>query len=309
MKTRRSQKSMSVLSRRTFAPTPFLSPKEREGNSTAAFTMIEIALCLAIIGFALVAIIGVLPIGMSVQKDNREGTVINFDANYLMDAIRSGARGDDSLTNYIVSITNITTAFTVTPGNPPVTNPVPGYPIINWYRSTTNLPTDPFYSLNGTPYNTPILTNGANIIGLLTMPKYAPYPDANTPTGFYSNYVSADFRAITGSPMDQGTSQSSRDFAFVYRVFPEVNPVTVADPSLVATAPAVSLATSLQANLNDLRLSFRWPVLPNSQLGPSFKIFRTIISGASSQVTTGPVPLTFITPLTYAPAASTNLLP
>jgi len=31
------------------------------GNTCAAFTMIEIALSLAIIGFALVAIIGVLP--------------------------------------------------------------------------------------------------------------------------------------------------------------------------------------------------------------------------------------------------------
>ena len=32
-----------------------------------AFTMIEIALCLAIIGFAMVAIIGVLPTGMQGQ--------------------------------------------------------------------------------------------------------------------------------------------------------------------------------------------------------------------------------------------------
>ena len=41
---------------------------------TAAFTMVEIAICLAIIGFALVAIIGVLPIGMNTQRDNREET-------------------------------------------------------------------------------------------------------------------------------------------------------------------------------------------------------------------------------------------
>ena len=38
--------------------------------------MIEIALCLAIIGFALVAIIGILPAGMQVQKDNREDTIV-----------------------------------------------------------------------------------------------------------------------------------------------------------------------------------------------------------------------------------------
>src|SRR5687767_7500284 len=45
----------------------------------AAFTMVEIALCLGIIGFALVAIIGVLPLGLNTQKDNRADTIINKD--------------------------------------------------------------------------------------------------------------------------------------------------------------------------------------------------------------------------------------
>ena len=68
--------------------------------------MVEIAIALAVIGFALVAIIGVLPSGLEVQKDNREETNINQDAVYFMDAIRSGARGADDLTNYVVAITN-----------------------------------------------------------------------------------------------------------------------------------------------------------------------------------------------------------
>src|SRR5258707_10516100 len=81
----------------------------------SAFTMVEIALCLAIIGFALVAIIGILPTGLSVQRDNREESVINFDANFLMEAIRTGARGQDDLTNSILIITNIADQYTVTP--------------------------------------------------------------------------------------------------------------------------------------------------------------------------------------------------
>ena len=55
--------------------------------------MVEIALSLAIIGFALVAIIGILPAGMSVQKDNREQTIINLDGAFLMNAIKSGGGG------------------------------------------------------------------------------------------------------------------------------------------------------------------------------------------------------------------------
>src|SRR5205823_13848329 len=46
-----------------------------------AFTMIEIAISLAVIGFALVAIIGILPTGMNVQKENREETIIGQDAS------------------------------------------------------------------------------------------------------------------------------------------------------------------------------------------------------------------------------------
>ena len=68
--------------------------------------MIEIAICLAIIGFALVAIIGVLPIGMNAQRDNREETIIAQDASLLINAIRTGARGMNDLTNYVSSIFN-----------------------------------------------------------------------------------------------------------------------------------------------------------------------------------------------------------
>src|SRR5580658_7427194 len=79
----------------------------------AAFTMIEIAMSLAIIGFALVAIIGVLPQGMDVQKDNRRETIVNQDANYLLQAIRGGAgtNGFNDLTNYIIGITNYWAIF------------------------------------------------------------------------------------------------------------------------------------------------------------------------------------------------------
>jgi type II secretory pathway pseudopilin PulG len=82
------------------------SSRPGRNRDEAAFTLIEIAISLAIIAFALVAIIGVLPIGLNVQRDNREETVINHDATMLMDAIRSGARGFDDLTNYVMAITN-----------------------------------------------------------------------------------------------------------------------------------------------------------------------------------------------------------
>ena len=79
-------------------------PAER--TSERAFTMMEIAICLAIISFALVAIIGVLPLGMNTQRDVREATLINQDATVLLEAIRSGGQGASDLTKYVYAITN-----------------------------------------------------------------------------------------------------------------------------------------------------------------------------------------------------------
>src|SRR5436190_5693550 len=113
---------------------------ERRGG----FTIIEIALCLAIIGFALVAIIAVLPRGLNVQKQNRQETIIGQDAEVWMGAIRSGARGYDDLTNYVICITNFWTRYKgdftpdlsgfdyYTPtasGVTSITAPTPNYPL------------------------------------------------------------------------------------------------------------------------------------------------------------------------------------
>jgi type II secretory pathway pseudopilin PulG len=65
------------------------------GKRASAFTMVEIAICLAVIGFALVAIIGVLPLGIQVQSDNRQEAIINHDGAYFLDAIRKGAPAED----------------------------------------------------------------------------------------------------------------------------------------------------------------------------------------------------------------------
>jgi type II secretory pathway pseudopilin PulG len=75
-----------------------------------AFTLIEIALCLGIIAFALVAIIGILPAGLQVQRDNREETIINQEGTYLLEAIRNGAEGLDDLSNRVrvIVLTNVT---------------------------------------------------------------------------------------------------------------------------------------------------------------------------------------------------------
>src|SRR5437867_1633369 len=89
---------------RITSPPPPRHPSLVTRHSLLAFTMIEIAISLAVIGFALVAIIGILPTGMNVQKENREDTIIAQDVSVLMDGIRNGAKGLDDLTNAVTQI-------------------------------------------------------------------------------------------------------------------------------------------------------------------------------------------------------------
>src|SRR5207244_1014287 len=65
--------------RRSQHHAPTLPRSHAPTSSRGAFTIIEIAISIAVIGFALVAIIGVLPTAMRVQQDNRADTLIDQD--------------------------------------------------------------------------------------------------------------------------------------------------------------------------------------------------------------------------------------
>jgi type II secretory pathway pseudopilin PulG len=226
--------------------------------------MIEIALSLAIIGFALVAIIGVLPIGMNVQKDNREETIINQDATVIMNAIRSGARGSDDLANYVFAITNSVTYYENGKPNGPTRSY--GYP----------------------------LPSGLRIVGLLSTPKYVPVTLPKGGSGYFSNHVVAYVRSMSGPAYEKFPQNNSsvQDLAFSYRMTSEVIPYgwgNQADPNL-------------QANLHDLRLTFRWPLRSRGQLGPGAQAFRTLVSGQLLQTNDLSSPLYFFEPSTYVKA-------
>jgi type II secretory pathway pseudopilin PulG len=239
--------------------------------------MIEIAISLAIIGFALVAIIGVLPIGMNAQKENREETIINQEATVLMDAIRSGAQGLDDLTNYVVAITN--TVYEYDP-QARLVHPVPTY-----YGYT---PT----SSSGMSAQFPLIS-GYRIVGLLSTPKYILLP--TTPKGipFLSNNVVAYVRSMSGPAYEKfpQANQDVKDFAFTYRMTSEVIPYGLAgtnyhyyDPSWTSDANYAAVVNNLNANLHDVRLTFRWPLRSRGQLGTGGQAFRTLAGGVFQEV-------------------------
>jgi type II secretory pathway pseudopilin PulG len=264
-------------------------------GAQAAFTMVEIALSLAVIGFALVAIIGILPTGMSVQKDNRQDTLISMDATYLMESIVSGTRGPDQLTNHIVCITNYFYDYD------DKTNLVASSR--NWF-TTTN------YQLGAGPvYASSYLTNSSNIIGVISIPRY---PTVNPNGSFTSNFTTADFRAMSSPLVDQGTNTASRDFAFTYRLYPQLiqwdqhelewtnyTEANITPEEATNRLFALKQAMTLRDNLKQMRLRFEWPVLPSGDTGNGRQVFRTFASGALINIPDSVTARWFIQPQVY----------
>ena len=234
----------------------------RPTSADSAFTMVEIALSLAIIGFALVAIIGVLPAGLNVQRNNREETIINQESGYFMDALRSGARGLDELTNRVMSITNYwteynTNTFPWTISRGPAND---GYTVIG--SSVT--------STNGVAVNNFMLVDGYRVISLLGRPKFE---YIGSPV-VRSNHVVALVRAIAGAATEKPpqATPSVLDLGFSYRLLVEIHDVPLADK-------LPGQAQSLSTNLHEVRLRFSWPLLPGGRVGSGRQTFRSMAGG------------------------------
>jgi hypothetical protein len=59
--------------------------------------MAEAVLALAVVAFGLIAVLGVLPVGLNTSRDNRDETIIKHDIEFWMNAIRGGRLSMDAL--------------------------------------------------------------------------------------------------------------------------------------------------------------------------------------------------------------------
>jgi prepilin-type N-terminal cleavage/methylation domain-containing protein len=269
-----------------------------------AFTMVEVAISLAIIGVALVAIIGVLPLGMRTQRDNREETVINQDATVFTEAIRHGQFGLNDLTNYVYAITNYWQAFG--PNGQAVRSGVDGYS----YSHSRVTQKPPPMNMPVSPDRWP-LTNGLHIIGLMSMPEFLDlswHPTNNMFSGGLSNHIVAYVRSLSGPAIEKPPQDNDIIVgdAFAYRVLCVNAPVAMDTNMFTLTAfepnqPPYNAA--LAASLHELRLTFLWPQLPSGALGKGRHTFRTMVAGQITQVFTNNQWLYF-----YQPQSFTNLV-
>ena len=250
----------------------------------AAFTMMEIAISLAIIGIALVAIIGVLPIGMNVQQDNRQQTVIGQDASVFMEAIRNGTLGLDDLTNYVYAVTNNWVKYNADGTVQVASN--------NFYTYQKYGIGTGYYPEQGSPSGTPSgapLTNGANIIGLLSTPEYTDINGNPLSTLFnqvgYSNHVVAYVYSISGSAAEKPPQDNQLMLAdsFGYRMFCVNAPIGVNTNDYNTGNNPSLYERQLANNLHELRLTFLWPQKPNGSVGSGHQTYRTLVAGSLSR--------------------------
>ena len=282
----------------------------------SAFTLIEVAICLAIIGIALVGIIVALPIGLNTSRDNREETIIAQDANVLLELIRNGSHGPDDLTNYVYAIKNSWTLFN--PDGSVNKSGVNDYDYLN--ASVSPVQSTPPYKFVA-PINT-----GSNIISLLSTPEFTDLngePLASFINGGYSNHVFAYVRSLSGLAAEKPPQRNSimQENSFSYRILCVNAPLALDTPPLWKSQPYrfrdrvtyvlsngqiayaewldannYSLATDdpsttptkwtrnfysqqLAASQREIRLKFLWPQLPNGKVGANYQNFRATVGG------------------------------
>ena len=246
-------------------------PETKGQSSTSGFTMVEIALSIAIVAFAMVAIIGIMPTGFEAQRLNREETIINQDGTLFMEAIRSGALGFDTLTNFVDSIT--------------ISNHMGNLRSVGVAERVND-------SKQAVP-----LVNAHFILGMLSTPHLEVVDVRRNGAVIYStNEVSAMVRAISGSAGERFQVSDFQENSFSYLLSTKIVPYLPSPTnsfhqnSVPITTNRFSLATNVATNLYDVQLKFRWPVtkvqIGNSgrpdiqyRLGKYEKIFRTLVSG------------------------------
>ncbi len=222
-------------------------------RGSRGFTLLEIAVALAVIGFAIVAVLGVLPTALNVQRDTRERTVVLQDANYFMEAIRRGARGTNDLASYVEALWDVR-------------------------------------AQGGSVKSTKIIGFGSdqNVFHLLSRPNLF----GNTNAGNHQLYTVALVRSLSGAASEKGPNGTGDRIAFKYFIKSEVVPVqsipeeATRPIGLMDTredAQRILMGNRLNQDLYEMRFTIYWPAIPQEfSVGSTPKnqiTFRTYVGG------------------------------
>jgi hypothetical protein len=279
--------------------------------------MVEIAIALGVIGFALVIIVGLLPQGLKVQKDNREDTIVGQDSAFLMEAISGGVMLTDYEVKQLDTKTTRTNYYFY--GLDMLTNYVDWIRVENFDMKVTQTSTN-FKSLSVNYHMVPPptgkigitnydLTSGARILAYLSVPKYYTVTNNNGAVSNRVALVRAQMRAMSGSALEQGGS--NRLVSFRYEVRPEILrynnfsedstnylAYTNGSPDCIERSNRWEQARFLTNNLYEVTLKYLWPVLPDGTVKTNMNSL-TVRTMASGKLYTDSNNITLFQPSTY----------
>jgi prepilin-type N-terminal cleavage/methylation domain-containing protein len=241
----------------------------------SAFTLVEIAICIAVVSIAMVAIIGVLPAGLNVQRLNREESVLTQDAELLLNAVRAGQVRLQDLVNYADRVT-----------------------LIRQYRDASPSQTNYYHGplVAGNPEGSEAFVDPFQLIGLISRPRYTFEPSLNHPTAsiVVTNTVRLEMRSMSGSMANQPVIRSGNtrtvgsdpriDFAFRYLVTIE----TVTRQGVRVPGDTLRAADTTAGGVSEVRLTLEWPLVRSGPKPAQYKVglsrreFRTEIVGGPS---------------------------
>lgn len=213
-----------------------------KGRLAAGFTMIEIAISIAIVGFALVAVIGVLPAGMNTQRDNREETMVNQDAQYLVEALTHGIKQNGYLSNVVSRI--------------------------EW-RDTNGVPR---FTFNGPFYN-------EQAIGLMSV-RYGFLTNGFEMASARAVMRSMNGSVTLGwSAIDTNSQDLALWYVVDVQIQPTLTARPASRDSV--SGPNIGdVQQSLRDNLHEVRVTFRWPSNPDGTIvGQNRLTLRSNIAG------------------------------
>lgn len=213
----------------------------------AGFTMVEIALSIAVVAFAMVAILGVLPTGLQVQKDNREETIINAEGTYLLEAIRSGKDQAGVLSNSVYFLK------------------------INYLDGSSDV--------FSAPNNNPLGIQAQLLVGLLSTPR------STTQQGV-SNVV-VWLRALNNTAIDRDIEARDNTFRYQAVLEIEPYMAYPPSLTNFLGTNEFRRVWNLQNSLHEVRLTMRWPLYNDvstddqrSRVGIHRRTFRTQVAGS-----------------------------
>jgi type II secretory pathway pseudopilin PulG len=282
---------------RTYPHKLVADAKEERRQGERAFTMIEIAIAIGVIGFALVAVIGVLPTGMNVQKDNREDTTISQDAPFFIDSIRNGGNftnafinhGLDFLTNYVEKIMLIGVSNGVTEAN--------AYQVYTEFESGAEI-----IGLLSTPESLNVNASNYSITRAIVRSLSSPAVQQNGGNQITAFRYQMDIQIV---PFVLDVAPDSTNYLLKVdgqRVYPDGTPECLilsnrweevnigAFTNVNGSIYLPQAPGSLVYSCYDMRVHFSWPVIPsagdvppavvNQPVGPGRQSYRTTISSA-----------------------------